>query len=59
MKVNTRNLVQVKLDSETCRNKSNNIRLATINIRSMKNKVEQIIETNSLENKDFAILTDG
>ena len=39
-----------------CRNKSNNIRLATINVRSMKNKVEQIIENSSLENTDFTIL---
>ena len=55
-KVNTRNLVQVKLNSETCRNKSNNIRLATINIRSIKSK-EQIMKTSSLENTDFSILT--
>ena len=54
--VNTRNLVQVKLSRETCRNKSNNIRLATINVRSIKNKVEQIFETSSLENTDFTIL---
>ena len=37
-KVNTINLVQVKLNSETCRNESNNIRQATINVRSMKTK---------------------
>ena len=37
-KVNTINLVQVKLDSETCRNKSNNIRLPTIIVRSIKIK---------------------
>ena len=43
-KVNTRNLVQVKLNSETCGNKSNNIILATINVRSIKNKVEQVIK---------------
>ena len=55
-KINTGNLVQVKLNSETCRNKSNNIRLATINVRSIKNKVEQIIKTSSLENTDFTIL---
>ena len=37
-KVNTRNLVQVKLNSETYRNKSNSIRLAAINVKSIKNK---------------------
>ena len=41
-KVNTRNLVQVKLNSEAHRNKSNNIRLTTINIKSIKNKVEYV-----------------
>ena len=37
------------LNGETYRNKSNNIRLATINVRSIKIKVEQIIKIGSLE----------
>ena len=54
-KVNIRNIVQVKLNSDTCRNKSNNIRLPTINVRAIKSKVEQIIETSSLEHTNFPI----
>ena len=46
------------LNVETYRNKSNNIRLATINVRSIKIKVEQIIKTGSLEKTDFTILNE-
>ena len=35
------------------KNNSNNIRIATINVRSIKNKQQQIIETSKIENTDI------
>ena len=55
-KVNTKNLVQIKQNKETCNSNSGNFCVATINVRSIKNKVEQAKETSKLENIDFVIL---
>ena len=41
---------------QTSKNNSNNIRIATVNVRSIKNKQQQIVETSKLENTDFIIL---
>ena len=57
-KVNTKNLVQIKQNKETCNSNSGNICIATKNVRSNKNKVEQIKETSKLENTNFVILTE-
>ena len=44
--------------NQTRKNNSNNIRMATINVRSIKNKQQQIVETSELENTDFIIQTE-
>ena len=49
-KVNTKNLIQI---NQTRKNNSNNIRIATINVRSIKNKQQQIVKTSVLENTDL------
>ena len=54
-KVNTKNLIQI---NPTEKSNSNNIRIATINVRSVKNKQQQIVETTELENIDFIRLTE-
>ena len=48
--VNTKNLIQI---NKTEKNNSNNIRIATMNTRSVKNKQLQIIEIVELQNIDF------
>ena len=53
-KVNTKNLTQIN----TIENNSNNIRIVTINARSVKNKQLQIAEAAELQNKDFIMLTE-
>ena len=53
--MNTKNLIQI---NTTGKNNSNNIRIATINARSVKNKQQQIVETIGLENIDFIMLTE-
>ena len=40
--VNTKNLAQIKQKKETCNRNSGNMCIATINVRSIKNKVERI-----------------
>ena len=40
------------------KNISSNIRIATVNVRSIKNKQQQIVESSELENIYFIILTD-
>ena len=50
-----RNLIQI---NTTEKNKSKNIRIATINARSVKNKQLQIVETVDLQNIDFIMLTE-
>ena len=54
-KVNTKNLIQI---NTTEKKNSNNIRIATINARSVKNKQLQIAETVELQNIDFIMLTE-
>ena len=54
-KVNTKNLIQI---DTTEKNNSNNIRIATINTRLVKNKQLQIAETVELQNTDFIMLTE-
>ena len=54
-KVNTKNLIQINTSEK---NNSNNIRIATINARSVKNKQLQIAETVELQNIDFIMLTE-
>ena len=53
--MNTKNLIQI---NTTKKNNSNNIRIATINARSVKNKQLQIAETVELQNIDFIMLTE-
>ena len=48
--MNTKNLIQINTTDE---NNSNNIRIATINSRSGKNKQLQIVKTVELQNIDF------
>ena len=55
-KVNTKNLVHVQLGTE--QNLSSNVRVATVNTRSVKNKSDIIIETSKLENLDFLIISE-
>ena len=54
-KMNTKNLIQI---NTTKKNNSNNIRIATINARSVKNKQLQIVKTVELQNIDFIMLTE-
>ena len=53
--VNTKNLIQI---NTTKKNNSNNIRIATMNTRSVKNKQLQIVEIVELQNIDFIMLTE-
>ena len=53
--MNTKNLIQI---NPTGKNKSNNIRIVTINARSVKNKQQQIVKTIELENIAFIMLTE-
>ena len=53
--MNSKNLIQI---NPTGKSNSNNIRIATINVRSVKNKQQQIVETTELENLDFFMLTE-
>ena len=53
--VNTKNLIQI---NTTEKNNSNNIRIATMNTRSVRNKQLQIVEIVKLQNIDFMMLTE-
>ena len=53
--VNTKNLIQI---NTTKKNNSNNIRIATMNTRSVKNKQLQIIKIVELQIIDFIMLTE-
>ena len=55
-KVNTKNLIHVQLGTE--QNLSSNIRVATVNARSVKNKSDIILETSKLENLDFMVISE-
>ena len=50
-----KNLIQI---NTTKKNNSNNIRIATMNTRSVKNKQLQIVEIVQLQNLDFIMLTE-
>ena len=55
-KVNTKNLVHIQLGAE--QNLSSNVRIATVNARSVKNKLDLILETSNLENLDFLVISE-
>ena len=54
-KVNTKNLVHIQLGAE--QNLSSNVRKATANAISVKNKLDLILETSKLENLDFLVIS--
>ena len=55
-KVNTKNLVQIHLGAGQV--KTSNVRVGTVNTRSVKNKSDLIIETSKLENLDFLVISE-
>ena len=55
-KVNTKNLVHIQPGTE--QNLSSNVRIATVNARSVKNKSDIILETSKLENLDFLVISE-
>ena len=55
-KVNTKNLVQIHLGVDQI--KTSNVRVGTVNTRSMKNKSDLVIETSKLENLDFLVISE-
>ena len=55
-KVNTNNLVHIKLGTDQIY--SSNVRVGTVNTRSVKNKSDLIIETSKLENLDFLVISE-
>ena len=55
-KVNTKNLVQIHLGADQI--KTSNVRVGTVNTRSVKNKSDLIIETRKLENLDFLVISE-
>ena len=50
-KVNTKNLVHIQLGTD--HNISSNVRVGTVNARSVKNKSDIIVETSKIENLTF------
>ena len=55
-KVNTKNLVHIHLGADQI--KTSNVRVGTVNTRSVKNKSDLIIETSKLENLDFLVISE-
>ena len=55
-KINTKNLVHIQLGTE--QNLSSNVRVGTVNARSVKNKSDIIVETSKLENLDFLVISE-
>ena len=55
-KVNTKNLVQIHLGVNQI--KTSNVRVGTVNTRSVKNKSDLVIETSKLENLDFLVISE-
>ena len=55
-KVNTKYLVQIHLGADQI--KTSNVRVGTVNTRSVKNKSDLIIETSKLENLDFLVISE-
>ena len=56
-KINTKNLVNIDI-SPKGHTITNNLRIATINTRSIKNKVELVIENSELESIDILAITE-
>ena len=56
-KINTKNLVNIDFSSKG-RTITNKLRIATINTRSIKNKVELVIENSELESIDILAITE-
>ena len=55
-KVNTKNLVHIQLGiDQIC---TSNVRVGTVNTRSVKNKSDLIVETSKLENLDFLVISE-
>ena len=55
-KVNTKNLVHIHLGAD--QTKTSNVRVGTVNTRSVKNKSNLIIETSKLENLNFVAISE-
>ena len=55
-KVNTKNLVHIQLGTDQIY--TSNVRVGTVNTRSVKNKSDLIIETSKLENLDFLVISE-
>ena len=55
-KVNTKNLVHIHLGQD--QTKTSNIRVGTVNTRSIKNKSDLIMEASKLENLDFLVISE-
>ena len=55
-KVNTKNFVHIQLGTDY--NISSNIRVGTVNARSVKNKSDIIVETSKIENLDFLVISE-
>ena len=56
-RINTKNLVNIIISSKG-HTITNNLRIATINTRSIKNKVELVIENSELESIDMLAITE-
>ena len=56
-KINTKNLVNIHITSKD-HTITNNLRIATINTRSIKNKVELVLENSELESIDILAITE-
>ena len=55
-KVNTKKLVHIQLGTDQIY--TSNVRVGTVNTRSVKNKSDLIIETSKLENLDFLVISE-
>ena len=55
-KVNTKNLVHIQLGIDQIY--TSNVRVGTVNTRSVKNKSDLIVETSKLENLDFLVISE-
>ena len=55
-KVNTKNLVHIQLGTD--HNTSSNVRVGTVNARSVKNKSDIIVATSKIENIDFLVISE-
>ena len=56
-RINTKNLVKIDI-SPTKHTPTNNLKIATINARSIKNKVELVLENSELESIDVLAITE-